>query len=79
MKKYILAAFCLAAMLPSFAQTKRVMTVIQKDGTQKEYKVNSVQNVTFTDVEYTTLKNQWAFNDDIKDLTKVTMLETADA
>lgn len=79
MKKYIVAALCMAAVLPTFAQTKRVMTVIQKDGTKKEYKVNSVQNVTFTEVAYATLANQWAFNDDIKAIGKVTMLQTSDA
>lgn len=79
MKKYIVTALCLAAVLPSLAQTKRVMTVVQKDGTTKEYKVNSIQNVTFTDKELTALKNQWAYNDDAKDLSKVTMRQTADA
>ena len=80
MKKYIVTtALCLAAVLPTFAQTKRVMTVIQKDGTTKEYKVSSIQNVTFTDKQLATLKNQWAYNDDVKTLGKVTMLQTADA
>lgn len=80
MKKYIVTtALCLAAVLPIFAQTKRVMTVIQKDGTTKEYKVSSIQNVTFTDKQLATLKNQWAYNDDVKTLGKVTMLQTADA
>ena len=80
MKKYIVTtALCLAAVLPTLAQTKRVMTVVQKDGTTKEYKVSSIQNVTFTDQELATLKNQWAYNDDVKALNKVTMLETADA
>ena len=50
MKKYIAtAALCLATVLPTFAQTRRVMTVHQKDGTTKVYKVNSIENVTFTD------------------------------
>lgn len=79
MKKYIVAALCLAAVLPTFAQTKRVMTVIQKDGTKSEYKVNSVENVTFADVDLPTLANQWAFGENIKSIGKVTMLETADA
>lgn len=80
MKKYIVTtALCLAAVLPTFAQTKRVMTVIQKDGTTKEYKVSNIQNVTFTDKQLATLKNQWAYNDDVKALGKVTMLQTADA
>lgn len=80
MKKYIVAtALCLATVLPTLAQTKRVMTVVQKDGTKTEYKVNSVDNVTFTDVDLPTLANQWAYNDDVKDLDKVTMLESGDA
>lgn len=80
MKKYIVAtALCLATVLPTLAQTKRVMTVVQKDGTKTEYKVNSVENVTFTDVDLPTLTNQWAYNDDVKDLNKVTMLEKGDA
>ena len=75
MKKYIAtAALCLAAVLPTFAQTRRVMTVHQKDGTTKVYKVNSIENVTFTDEALATLSNQWAYNDDVKDLSKVTML-----
>lgn len=81
MKKYILTtALCLAAMLPSFAQqTKRVMTVVQKDGTKTEYKVSSVQNVTFTDVELASLSNQWAYNDDVQSINKVTMQDAGDA
>lgn len=79
MKKYIVAALCFAAVLPTFAQTKRVMTVIQKDGSKTEYKVNSVENVTFADVDLPTLTNQWAFGEDIKSIGKVTMLETADS
>lgn len=80
MKKYIVAtALCLATVLPTLAQTKRVMTVVQKDGTKTEYKVNSVDNVTFTDVDLPTLANQWAYNDDVKELNKVTMLESSDA
>lgn len=78
MKKYIAtAALCLAAVLPTFAQTqtRRVMTVHQKDGTTKVYKVNSIENVTFTDEALATLRNQWAYNDDVKDLSKVTMLD----
>lgn len=76
MKKYIAtAALCLAAVLPTFAQTRRVMTVHQKDGTTKVYKVNSIENVTFTDEALATLSNQWAYNDDVKDLSKVTMLD----
>lgn len=62
-------------MLPTFAQTRRVMTVHQKDGTTKVYKVNSIENVTFTDEALATLSNQWAYNDDVKDLSKVTMLD----
>lgn len=76
MKKYIAtAALCLATVLPTFAQTRRVMTVHQKDGTTKVYKVNSIENVTFTDEDLATLSNQWAYNDDVKDLSKVTMLD----
>lgn len=76
MKKYMVtAALCLAAVLPTFAQTRRVMTVHQKDGTTKVYKVNSIENVTFTDEALATLKNQWAYNDDVKELSKVTMLD----
>ena len=76
MKKYIAtAALCLAAVLPTFAQTRRVMTVHQKDGTTKVYKVNSIENVTFTDEALATLSNQWAYNDNVKDLSKVTMLD----
>ena len=76
MKKYIAtAALCLAAVLPTFAQTRRVMTVHQKDGTTQVYKVNSIENVTFTDEALTTISNQWAYNDDVKDLSKVTMLD----
>lgn len=76
MKKYIAtAALCLATVLPTFAQTRRVMTVHQKDGTTKVYKVNSIKNVTFTDETLATLSNQWAYNDDVKDLSKVTMLD----
>lgn len=75
MKKYIAtAALCLATVLPTFAQTRRVMTVHQKDGTTKVYKVNSIEKVTFTDEALATLSNQWAYNDDVKDLSKVTML-----
>ena len=75
MKKYIAtAALCLATVLPTFAQTRRMMTVHQKDGTTKVYKVNSIENVTFTDEALATLSNQWAYNDDVKDLSKVTML-----
>lgn len=76
MKKYIAtAALCLATALPTFAQTRRVMTVHQKDGTTKVYKVNSIEKVTFTDEALATLSNQWAYNDDVKDLSKVTMLD----
>lgn len=76
MKKYIAtAALCLAAVLPTFAQTRRVMTVHQKDGTTKVYKVNSIEKVTFTDEALKTLSNQWAYNDKVKDLSKVTMLD----
>lgn len=76
MKKYIAtAALCLATVLPTFAQTRRVMTVHQKDGTTKVYKVNSIEKVTFTDEALATLSNQWAYNDDVKDLSKVTMLD----
>lgn len=76
MKKYIAtAALCLATVLPTFAQTRRVMTVHQKDGTTKVYKVNSIKNVTFTDETLATLSNQWVYKDDIKDLSKVTMLD----
>lgn len=76
MKKYIAtAALCLATVLPTFAQTRRVMTVHKKDGTTKVYKVNSIENVTFTDEALATLSNQWAYNDDVKDLSKVTMLD----
>ena len=76
MKKYIAtAALCLATVLPTFAQTRRVMTVHQKDGTTKVYKVNSIEKVTFTDEDLATLSNQWAYNDDVKDLSKVTMLD----
>ena len=76
MKKYIAtAALCLATVLPTFAQTRRVMTVHQKDGTTKVYKVNSIENVTFTNEALATLRNQWAYNDDVKDLSKVTMLD----
>lgn len=76
MKKYIAtAALCLATVLPTFAQTRRVMTVHQKNGTTKVYKVNSIENVTFTDEALATLRNQWAYNDDVKDLSKVTMLD----
>ena len=76
MKKYIATAvLCLATVLPTFAQTRRVMTVHQKDGTTKVYKVNSIENVTFTDEALATLSNQWAYNDDVKDLSKVTMLD----
>lgn len=76
MKKYIAtAALCLATVLPTFAQTRRVMTVHQKDGTTKVYKVNSIENVTFTDEALATLSNQWAYNDDVKNLSKVTMLD----
>ena len=76
MKKYIAtAALCLATVLPTFAQTRRVMTVHQKDGTTKVYKVNSIEKVTFTDEALATLRNQWAYNDDVKDLSKVTMLD----
>lgn len=79
MKKYIVAALCMAAVLPTFAQTKRVMTVVQKDGTKTEYKVNSVENVSFADVDLPALSNQWAFNDDVKTIGHVTMLQTSDA
>lgn len=76
MKKYIAtAALCLATVLPTFAQTRRVMTVHQKDGTTKVYKVNSIEKVTFTDEALATLRNQWAYNDDVKDLSKVTKLD----
>lgn len=81
MKHYIAtAALCLMAAVPTFAQqTKRVMTVIQKNGTKVEYKVDNVQNVTFTDVDVPTLRNQVAYNNDIVDIDKVTMLQKADA
>ena len=80
MKKYIAtAALCLATVLPTFAQTRRMMTVHQKDGTTKVYKVNSIENVTFTDEALATLSNQWAYNDDVKDLSKVTMLDANDS
>lgn len=75
-----IVALCLAASAPVLAQqTKRVMTVVQKDGTKTVYKVDGVQNVTFTDVELAALKNQIAFNDDVAAVSKVAMLQTADA
>lgn len=77
MKQYIAAtALCLMAVSPIFAQTKRVMTVTTKDGKQVEYKVNSVKNVTFTEVELQTLRNQVAFGDDLVGISRVTMLQT---
>ena len=76
MKKIIAAAALLImAATTMTAQTKRVMTVIQKDGTQKEYKVNSVERVTFTDVELPSLRNQIAFDDNVESVAKVTLLE----
>lgn len=80
MKQYIAAtALCLMAVSPIFAQqTRRIMTVTTKDGKQVEYKVNSVQNVTFTNQELETLKNQVAFGKQLTALDKVTMLETED-
>lgn len=70
------AAFLLLAATTTItAQTKRVMTVVQKDGTQTEYRVNSVERVTFTDVELPTLRNQLAYDNHIVPIEQVTLLD----
>ena len=80
MKKIIAAAaLMLMAATGVNAQTKRVMTVVQKDGTTTQYKVKGVERVTFTDVELPSLRNQIAFDDDVQGIDKVTMLEAADS
>ena len=76
MKKIIAAAaLMLMAATSMTAQTKRVMTVIQKDGTQTEYKVKGVERVTFSDVELPSLRNQIAFDDDVQALDKATLFD----
>lgn len=81
MKQYIAAtALCLMAASPIFAQqTRRIMTVTTKNGQTVEYKVNSVQNVTFTNQTLEALKNQVAFGKELTYIDKVTMLQTEDA
>lgn len=80
MKKTIMtAALCLMAMSSVFAQqTKRIMTVTQKDGTEVKYKVSDVERVSFSSVELATLKNQWAYGSDVEAVSRVTLLETDD-
>ncbi len=68
------ALLLMAATTTITAQTKRVMTVVQKDGTQVVYKVNSVERVTFTDMELPSLRNQIAYDDNIADIDQATLL-----
>ncbi len=77
MKKIIAAAalMLMAATTSLTAQTKRVMTVIKKDGTAIQYKVNGVERVTFSDVELPSLRNQIALDDDIQGVTKATLCD----
>lgn len=76
MKKIIAAAaLMLMAATSMTAQTKRVMTVVKKDGSTVQYKVNSVERVTFSDVTLPSLRNQIALDDDVQSLTKATLLE----
>lgn len=76
MKKIIAAAaLMLMAATSMTAQTKRVMTVVKKDGSTIQYKVNSVERVTFTDVTLPSLRNQIALDDDVQGLTKATLLD----
>lgn len=76
MKKIIAAAaLMLMAATSMTAQTKRVMTVVKKDGSTVQYKVNSVERVTFTDVTLPSLRNQIALDDNIESLTKATLLD----
>lgn len=58
-------------------QTKSVMTIHHKDGTTTTYKVDAIDDVTFTELQLAALKNQVAIDDKVTDVTKVTMLQTA--
>ncbi len=79
MKKIMAAAaLMLMAATSMTAQTKRVMTVVKKDGTTIQYKVKSVDRVTFNDVELPSLRNQIAFDDDVQSLTKATLFDGGD-
>ena len=78
MKKTIaILSLCLATVCGAMAQkTTKIMTVEQKDGTTVTYKVKDIQRVTFTDKEPVTLENQWAYNDDVKNIGAVTLSES---
>lgn len=78
MKQYIATtALCLMAASPLFAQTnKRIMTVTMKNGQTVEYKVNHVENVTFTDMDVPSLRNQVMHGKELTDIDKVTMRKT---
>lgn len=66
MRKTLMTMLCLAAMTMASAQTtKRIMTVVQKDGTTKEYKVDNVERVKFSEKTYADLSNQWDLNGDV--------------
>ena len=63
-----LTILSLAALLTTTATaqtSKRIMTVIEKDGTKTEYVVSNVERVTFTEREKPELSNQWALNEDV--------------
>lgn len=71
----ILSLALLSAVGAMAQSTKKVMTVIQKDGTKVVYAVSNVERVTFTDREQPALDNQWALNDDVKAIGSVVVTE----
>lgn len=52
------------------------MTVTMKNGQTVEYKVNHVENVTFTDMDVPSLRNQVMHGKELTDIDKVTMRKT---
>lgn len=79
MRKTLMTMLCLAAMTMASAQTtKRIMTVVQKDGTTKEYKVDNVERVKFSEKTYADLSNQWDLNGDVNTVGTVILAEDGD-
>lgn len=77
-KTFVLLSMATLLGLTATAQTsKRIMTVVEKDGTKTEYVVSNVERVTFSEREKPTLSNQWAYNEDVTDIGSVVINQTS--
>lgn len=55
--------------------TKQLMTVVHTDGSTSVFKVDQVAEVNFSQVQLVALHNQWAYGQEVTDISRVTMTD----